>query len=1523
MIRAFFLQLFGICSLVSLTPLALGTLLLWLSGARLSPWQWFYLGAAGAGAVLLSAVMAWRWSRQIEQRHAQLSTLLQQLWPPGAAQLTPPLPQPEIVFDEMSVRLRELAALQATVLDLANHTELSQLLHAIGVRSSELLGVEASFIFENAAAQRTLRLLATTLTLKNDPPPPVPYGAGAIGQVAATGERVVVYGPVQLGDKTSLAMTSAYQALLAVPIRWQGQLLGVLGLATTAGQRRFAQWEIALAEQFAVQVAAIIQSARVYQTLERETQRLGTLQQASESIGRTLDFAQICKATYHAVGQLMPNDVFAVVLVNEGAPAGELVYLMRQGQTRPLSQGAWEQPLVAYMLRTGHPLLLQAANEWPAAVSPERSPEGVQAVLVVPMQVGEQQLGGLITATSQVHAYTPADMALLVTLATHTAAAIQNARLFQATHNQLTQLAILYEVAQAAFSTADLNEIIFRALTTLHRQVAYPWLGVMLLDESSQMLKLHQASEQLFPRQKQRFLEPVGQGLAGQVAATGQAIRVGVATQASRLLPDTRSQLCVPLKVGERVIGVINALSPEPEAFTEQDERLLTIVAGLLAPIIENSHLVEQDRALLNELALLNEITRVMVAAPDFDSGLTQVVQVLQKHFGCEVLGINFVDEGGQWLVAHPSYWGVTEERALQALPTSEGLLGVAFRTHQLARSQEVAYASTARTSQASIRVELAVPLLAGEHLIGILHAGSVKATAFDASEAQLLTVVANLLAPLIESHRLRTRAEQQAQDLDFLVRAQAAVSASLEPSQVLAVVVEQLGLAVQVTSAFVVELDETHAITKAAYYSPAALPQEHITDLHLPFPLSLMGNDLDALRQGQMLHIYTDDLRLSTMVRANLQRYGVRAVLKVPLVRQNRTLGYVELRDSRADRVFTEAASRLAQALAGNAASALENARLYTTARRIAEQMRLVNEVGRDIAGILDIDSLLAQVSRRLESTFGYYHVKVGLIEGDTVIFRSRFDERRQVQMPDFRLRLDGPGIIAWVGKNARSRLTNNILNDPHFLPHLLLLETKAEAATPLLAHGQVIGVLDVQSNQLGELDEATLTVLEAISAQLAVAVENARLFMEVERHAAEVSALLTTTLTVSSSMELSARLQAIAHHARRMVEADACTIYKLSADGRQLVPLMALDEHYAQQTLADVLTVGEGLIGDVAQRGVGEMVNRADLDTRARQIPGTPLTPESLMAVPLAVGQRVTGVMAVYREGLREFRPHDFELLTSFAAQAAVALEHSGLYQTLVERANSLQIAYNELSEMDRLKDEMVQNISHELRTPLTFLKSYLEMLINGDFGPLQPTQLQSLHIIFDKSQALERLVNDITTLQAVSATTLQRQRLDISELALTAAAGVKARAQELGVELVPQIEERSVWVLGDAWRLTQVLDNLLSNALKFTERGGRVWLRVRVTEANEARVEVQDTGIGIAQEYQERIFERFYQVDGSTSRKRGGLGLGLAICKIIIEAHGGQIGVTSETGQGSIFFFLLPLAGEESSATNVAIG
>lgn len=234
---------------------------------------------------------------------------------------------------------------------------------------------------------------------------------------------------------------------------------------------------------------------------------------------------------------------------------------------------------------------------------------------------------------------------------------------------------------------------------------------------------------------------------------------------------------------------------------------------------------------------------------------------------------------------------------------------------------------------------------------------------------------------------------------------------------------------------------------------------------------------------------------------------------------------------------------------------------------------------------------------------------------------------------------------------------------------------------------------------------------------------------------------------------------------------------------------------------------------------------------------------------------------------------------------------------------------MANRELRELDKLKTNFVNAVSHELRTPLTSIVGYAEFLEDGLEGDLTPGQLEYVRQIQNNTERLQRLVEDLLDYARIEAGTfkLDVRPFNLGTLVLEEVTSLKPLAHQKGVELAIDTPN-TVTVSGDSSRIGQVIINLVTNALKHTPRGGQVVVHT-LRRANTAKVIVQDSGCGIPEEYLTRVFDRFYQVNNDMTRISGGVGLGLAISKTIIESHGGSIGASSVTGEGSSFWFEIP--------------
>ena len=400
-----------------------------------------------------------------------------------------------------------------------------------------------------------------------------------------------------------------------------------------------------------------------------------------------------------------------------------------------------------------------------------------------------------------------------------------------------------------------------------------------------------------------------------------------------------------------------------------------------------------------------------------------------------------------------------------------------------------------------------------------------------------------------------------------------------------------------------------------------------------------------------------------------------------------------------------------------------------------------------------------------------------------------------------------------------------------------------------------------------------------------------------------------------LSSTLDLDKVLITVLDEVRRLLGAVASSVWLIDSETEELVCRQAT-EPQGDIVRGWRLPPGEGIAGWVACTGKSLIVPDLRLDERHYKVvdQSTGLTIRSIISVPLRVREDVIGVLQVVDEDLDRFKSADLALLEPLAATAAIAIENARLYAEEQQRAEALAHALEQQRELDRLKDEFLQNISHELRTPLALIMGYAELLRSGELGTLQPDHQKPMGVIVRRVRMLSKMVNDLIAIQTVEAHELSEEIVDLGVLADAMLTDFKMAAEGAELALAAEITADLPKVIGDPDQLRRVLDNLLGNALKFTPAGGSLSVRLWPDGNGEKKdivLEVADTGIGIPSDKLDRIFDRFYQIDGSSKRQYGGVGLGLALVKEIVEAHDGHVSVESVVGEGSTFRVKLPAA------------
>ena len=471
---------------------------------------------------------------------------------------------------------------------------------------------------------------------------------------------------------------------------------------------------------------------------------------------------------------------------------------------------------------------------------------------------------------------------------------------------------------------------------------------------------------------------------------------------------------------------------------------------------------------------------------------------------------------------------------------------------------------------------------------------------------------------------------------------------------------------------------------------------------------------------------------------------------------------------------------------------------------------------------------------------------------------------------------------------------------------------------AVPMLREGQPVGALNV-SRQHSPFSARQIALLQTFADQAVIAIENVRLFTQVqeknqaltEAHAQVTESLDQQTATAEilrvisqSPTDVQPVFDAIVSTATRLCDADLSGLYQF--DGTLI--------HFAAQhgrTPAEIEAARQAFPQPLGRASVS---SRAILEARVVQVPDVGEDPDmdralralfrTVMAVPMLRDGRPIGTITVARRVVRPFSDVQTALVQAFADQAVIAIENVRLFK-------ELEAANRGLAAASQHKSEFLANMSHELRTPLNAIIGYSELL-EEEAGELDAGRLvPDLQKIAAAAQHQLSLINDILDLSKVEA---GRMELELAEFDLPSAIEnaltlVRERASRRGIALGRTIDAHLGAHRGDERKVKQVLLNLLSNALKFTPEGGRIDVSARMKDGV-AEIAVTDTGIGIAPEDQEAVFEEFRQV-GAADKRVEGTGLGLALSRKFIELHGGRIWVQSQVGHGSTFTFTLPVA------------
>jgi signal transduction histidine kinase/DNA-binding response OmpR family regulator len=433
------------------------------------------------------------------------------------------------------------------------------------------------------------------------------------------------------------------------------------------------------------------------------------------------------------------------------------------------------------------------------------------------------------------------------------------------------------------------------------------------------------------------------------------------------------------------------------------------------------------------------------------------------------------------------------------------------------------------------------------------------------------------------------------------------------------------------------------------------------------------------------------------------------------------------------------------------------------------------------------------------------------------------------------------------------------------------------------------------IEAHRLAAENKRLLQDLKEANASLQSQEEHLK--EEVKKATRRLSTLYEIGMEVSSSLNLKRTLVLIVERAKQLMQARACLLFLADDDGEKFAGEVGAGIE-GDRLHGMTIKIGEGIVGGVAQAAKPIICADLEVNGRDEKEPLRAVGAKEALVVPLIHKGCVIGTLAAIDKRDEGFMPSDQDLLMLFGSQAAIAISNAQLFE--------------KTRELDRLKSEFVAVVSHEIRTPLTSIKGSLELLSDEKFFPLTDSQKELLFICHANTDRLIFLINDILDFSRIESSklTMTFRPFNVGSTIRDSVKGIRRLAEQGSIVVKTMIPQKDLIMYGDEFRIGQVITNLLSNAVKFSEPGGEILVSAS-TKDSSVQVCVQDSGKGIATEDVPKLFHKFQQLDSSPTRKAGGTGLGLVICKGIVEQHGGKIWLDSTPGVGSKFYFTIPKA------------